>query len=151
MLDSALDELKRKQSEPQAAPQVAANGYHVPVEGPPLISQVTVEPLEPVAYRSFGAAQAVPPPPPLADPYPVANAQTESPPVAAKTLQPLVSSREQKQRAAQSVHINSYLEMGEELLNRGKMDDFDKLLELARADNRVPPESILHLEQLRGD
>ncbi|MFN8391556.1 MAG: type IV secretory system conjugative DNA transfer family protein [Bdellovibrionota bacterium] len=61
-----------------------------------------------------------------------------------------VSPREQKQKATQSVHVSSYMEMGEELLSQGKMSDFDKLVELARDDSRFPKECMLHFDELRS-
>jgi len=170
VLDQSLEEIRRRAASPQPAPvqntdaaiHTNTNGAHVsaqpaieaPPEPPalsaPLQQQIHVEvqPVEyPVHHHQNGNDHFVP-----------AALNSEPPPVeevhrvkpTGRTLQPIVSSREQKERAAKSVHLNSYIEMGRELLERGKTEDFNKLLEMARADTRIPADCVNQLESLRG-
>lgn len=65
-----------------------------------------------------------------------------SEPVAAPTRKQL------QQQAVRSVHVDSYLEMGRELLRNGKIEDFEKLVDLAREDQLFPKEQLTTLLEL---
>jgi len=160
VLDQSLEEIKRKNAL-QVNPTVGTSEdvrprldpVPMPVEAPnsqAVIAQaVSTERIEHTNANHF--EPIVPMLEASAENSPPLAQSIEAERVRPKGLQPVISSREQKQKATQAVHINSYLEMGEELISRGKLDDFEKLLELARADNRVPAECMSRLEEMRSN
>lgn len=150
VLDHSLEELRRRASSQASAPPPPRAIEDAVVQEIPLESQIVRE-IEPPGDVAAPAqiARATPPPPPQYSPSEHLERISEPPPP--RPLSPIVSSREQKERATQSVHVSSYMEMGEELLNKGKLTDFEKLVELAREDSRFPKELIPQLEGMRAE
>lgn len=60
------------------------------------------------------------------------------------------SQTNQSKRPTQTVHVDSYLEMANELLTKGKMEEFDRLVQLARDDKMFPPECMEYFEEMRS-
>lgn len=58
--------------------------------------------------------------------------------------------KDRHKQAVRSVHVDSYLEMGKELLDLGKVEDFHKLIDLAKNDANFPAEMLPLLQEMIG-
>lgn len=60
----------------------------------------------------------------------------------------IIAERQQTRDAVRSIYVQTYFEMGVDLLTQGKEDDFAKLLKLATDDPHFPKEQLADLQDL---
>lgn len=65
-----------------------------------------------------------------------------------QSVEDIIDRKERHFQAKLNVHVKSYLEMAEELVSGGKIEDFNKLVGLAKEDKLFPKEFISELEDI---